>query len=142
MKSSTRDLTLKIIGFILFIIVLLIFVKYLTFLNNKNNNNSSQTVSTLENNNEIIHTQVNKNNNVIQIENERSKLMTELIEKIKNERQENFSETACVVDPTKNIYYLYLHVQLLEDTKFKPEPIWTNETFCLYKNKTCNILRL
>ena len=135
MKSSTRDLILKIVGYLLFVMVILILVKYIMVLNNtKDNNHSSQTINTIEDDNKIIHTPINNTLEVKTIEKEKERLILELTQKIKAETQENFTtETICINDPSKSIYYLYLQVQLLESSKFKPEPIWTNELFCLYK---------
>ena len=137
MKSSTRDLILKIVGYLLFIMVILIFVKYIMVLNkNKNNNYSSQTVNTVEKNNKIIHTHINNSQLTKSIEEEKDKLMLEITQKLEAKLKEKFtSDSVCIKDPTNSIYYLYLQVQLLEGIKFKPEPIWTNQVFCLYKVK-------
>lgn len=137
MKSSTKDLILKIVGYLLFIIVILILVKYIIVLNNnKNNNHSSQTINTIEKDNQIIHTQINNPPAIKSIKDEQERLILDITKKIKAEMIEKFtSDEICINDPTKSIYYLYLQVQLLEGVNFKPEPIWTNDLFCLYRVK-------
>ena len=115
MKSSTRDLILKIVGYLLFIMVILIFVKYIIVLNkNKNNNPSSETVNTVGENNQIIHTPINSSNEVKTIGEEKEKLILEITQKLENELKEKFtSDSVCIKDPTNSIFYLYLQVQLL-----------------------------
>lgn len=135
-----EDILLKISAGILVLIVILIFIQYLTVLKKQGENKSSLTVNNLDAGNEIINTKINHSTLEIKtLNSEKERLMQELAEKLKLQHsQQQITETfeedvKCEVDSTKHIYYLYLTTALLETARFKPQPIWTNELFCVYK---------
>ena len=127
-----EDVLLKITATLLVIIVILIFIQYISIIKQKTNNNSSQTINTVEENEEVIHTKVNNNSNNNL---ERDLLIKNITNKLKEKLDiENFEDTvSCSADVTQNIFYLYLTTAQLEGVKYTPTPIWSNDTFCVYK---------
>lgn len=55
------------------------------------------------------------------------------IEKFENNENNETSKNQCIRE--NNLYFIYLSTKHLEQTLYKPEPIWTNDTFCIYKTR-------
>ena len=110
-----KQIILKLCAVLLFIIIVFIFIQYLNILKLNKENTHSHTENNLNQGDEIIHTMINPNINNINIE--------------------NFEEAKKCGFDTSNIFYLHLTTSQLEGIRYKPEPFWTNEIFCIYKTK-------
>ena len=135
MISNSKKIILRIIGFILVVILILIVVQYVSLMIKNNENNSSQTVDTIEENNKLIHTEIKENDKQKFLEDAQENLILQITDKLKNKLEGFEDPEVCAADLKHNIFYLYLHVELLETSTYKPEPIWTNTIFCIYKMK-------
>ncbi len=127
-------LILKIGTVVMVVILILILVQYI-FITKKNPQDTphSQTLNTLAQDNEIIHTPIKSEAEKVQ--QNKDKLVKELTETLREKLLvENFEDAPKCRDMASNIFFLYLTTELLEG-KFKPDPIWTNDIFCVYQIK-------
>ena len=127
-------LILKIGTVVMVVILILILVQYI-FITKKNPQDTphSQTLNTLTQDNEIIHTRIKSEAEKVQ--QNKDKLVKELTETLREKLLvENFEDAPKCRDMASNIFFLYLTTELLEG-KFKPDPIWTNDIFCVYQIK-------
>lgn len=133
MKPQTKENILKVIGFLILFMVLLVLFQYLNVLHKKNQKSSSETINTVEENDEILHTEIELQDRQKFMDNVKRNMVQEITSKLRNQ-MENFSNPqVCKSDLTESIYYLYLETRMLETQAFKPRPIWTNDVFCIYK---------
>ena len=73
------------------------------------------------------------NNKMLEYKNLKIPIHLNLLNSNHIENFENNERDKCVNE--SNLYFIYLSTNHLEQELYKPDPIWTNDTFCIYKTK-------